>query len=126
MSLGYGLHVWDFPFENFPRFVPAVNVAGTLLLVSAVWSKTSFAVTLLRFTTGWMRAGVWFILVSMNIALGLSALFNWVQCTPVQRVWDPTIEGTCWPQNGLIHYNIFSGGTLQALPLSWPGCANLA
>ncbi len=65
-----------------------------------------------------MKAVVWFILVSMNVVLGLSALFLWIRCSPIQKLWDVTVDGVCWPEYIPVNFSIFSGGTL--LPLgSW-------
>ncbi len=110
-TLGYGSHIWDLPpFDIFTitKTVLVINISGSLSLVAATWSKTSFAFTLLRLTEGWMKALIWFIIITTNIAMGLSALFIWVQCTPVQKSWNPFLPGTCWPPTVIVHYNIFS------------------
>ncbi|KAM7211087.1 hypothetical protein V8F06_013528 [Rhypophila decipiens] len=107
-SLGYGLHVWDFNMVNMPRLLLSVNIAGSFSVTAAIWSKTSFAFTLLRLTEGKTKWFIWFMIVSMNIAMGLSALLPWVTCSPVQKSWDMTIDGTCWKPTVLVHYNIFS------------------
>lgn len=108
--LGYGLHIWDFDrTNNFAPLLVLVDVAGTLSVTAAIWSKTSFAITLLPLTEGWPHRTTWFILISMNIAMTLSALFPWVSCTPVQKTWDLHVDGTCWDPKVTVHYNIFSG-----------------
>jgi hypothetical protein len=108
-NLGYGLHIWDFDLTNMAPLLVLINVAGTFSVTAAIWSKTSFGITLLKLSDGWAKKAVWFILVSMNIAMGLSALFPWVNCTPVQKAWDLTVVGTCWAPEVTAHYNIFSG-----------------
>ncbi|KAK3335102.1 hypothetical protein B0T19DRAFT_6 [Cercophora scortea] len=107
-TLGYGLHIWDFNLANMPKLVIYLNVAGTFSITAAAWSKTSFAITLLRLTHGWHKWVVWFIIVSVNVTMGLSALFPWVSCTPVQKSWDSTVPGTCWDPSIVVHYNTFS------------------
>ncbi|KAK0719144.1 hypothetical protein B0H67DRAFT_484630 [Lasiosphaeris hirsuta] len=107
--LGYGLHIWDFNLANMAQLLLTVNVTGTFSVTAAIWSKTSFAITLLKLTHGWARYLVWYIIVSMNIAMGLSALFPWVQCTPVRKAWDLTVVGgSCWDPTTTVYYNIFS------------------
>jgi uncharacterized membrane protein YwzB len=69
---------------------------ATLTITATAWTKTAFAVTLLRLTSGVTRASVWFIIVTINIAMGLSALVPWIQCTPLAKGWDRTLEGECW------------------------------
>lgn len=113
---GYGLHIWDFPKENFaPWFLLPIAVRGTFSLVSLTWSKTAFGVTLLRLSTGWMRYVVWFIIITINITLGMSALLSWVQCRPLSAGWDPLVVGQCWEKDVMKNYNIFSGAYSGAM-----------
>jgi len=84
-TLGYGRHTWDFPIDNLSKFSLAVTVAGTLTLTAAVWSKTSFAFTIWRLSEGGTRRLVVGLMLSMNIAMGISALLTWVQCTPLAK-----------------------------------------
>jgi hypothetical protein len=79
-ALGYGAHTWDTPpnLDDIAKVLVLLNVAGTFSVTAAIWSKTSFAVTLLRLTNSWTKAMVWFVIISMNIAMGLTALFPWV------------------------------------------------
>ncbi len=109
-SMGYGLHIWDFDLQNMGRLVLLVSVAGSFSVTAAIWSKTSFAVTMLRLTHGWQKTLIWFIIITGNIAMGLSALFPWIQCTPVTKSWDILVDGTCWDPHVLVHYHIFSAG----------------
>ncbi|GAB1309823.1 Rhodopsin domain-containing protein [Madurella fahalii] len=108
-TLGYGLHIWDFDLANMQALLVIINVAGTFSVTAAIWSKTSFGITLLHLSDGWVKKATWFILISMNIAMGLSALFPWVNCTPVQKAWNMSVDGTCWKPEVTVRYNIFSG-----------------
>jgi hypothetical protein len=109
-TLGYGLHIWDFDvLDKMPRLLTPINAAGTFSVTAAIWSKTSFGITLLHLTDGWANKATWFIIITMNIAMGLSALFPWVNCTPVHKAWDMFAEGSCWDPTVMVHYNIFSG-----------------
>ncbi|KAK4223848.1 hypothetical protein QBC38DRAFT_548146 [Podospora fimiseda] len=110
VNYGYGLHFWDFDLNNMQYLMLPMNISGTLSVTSAVWSKTSFGITLLHLTNGWLKRITWFCIISMNIVMGLSALFPWVQCKPINKVWDLTIAGECWAPTVLPHYNMFSGG----------------
>jgi hypothetical protein len=109
-GLGYGKHIWDFDvLNNMAPLLPIVNVAGTFSVTAAIWSKTSFGITLLKLTEGWANKATWFIIISMNVFMGLSALFPWVNCTPVRKAWDLYAVGECWDPKVTVHYNIFSG-----------------
>jgi hypothetical protein len=50
------------------------------------------------------------VIVSVNLFLGLSALFTYVQCRPIARLWDSTVPGSCWPSKVIVTYNSFSSG----------------
>ncbi|KAL2150939.1 hypothetical protein VTH82DRAFT_6037 [Thermothelomyces myriococcoides] len=109
-TYGYGKHIWDFDAVNdMPKILIPMNVAGTLSVTAAIWSKTSFGITLLQITDGWIKKATWVIIITMNIAMGLSALFPWVNCAPVYKVWNMYAEGTCWDPKVMVKYNIFSG-----------------
>lgn len=113
VSLGYGQHFYDITPANFLKMPLPAAIGGTFAIISAVWSKTSFAITLLRLlrnTDTWTKAIVWCIIISMNVAMGLSALFIWIACMPIEKLWNPFIQGTCYPLDGLVNYNIFSAG----------------
>lgn len=124
--LGYGLHIWDFDVvNNMAPLLLLVNMAGSFSATAAIWSKTSFAITLLRLTHGWMKWFLWFIIITMNIAMGLTALFPWVNCTPIRKSWEVFTPGECWDPTVTVNYNLFSASysalmdiTLALLPWS--------
>lgn len=78
--------------------------------MAAAWSKTSFALTLYRLTTDrpFMRAFLWFAIISINLACSGVVVVTWAQCTPAEKVWRPSVEGSCWPKSVHINYNIFA------------------
>lgn len=110
MPLGFGKNIWDWDPEKLTPLILLVNVAGSFSATAAIWSKTSFAFTMLRVTEGYLRWLVWFIIISMNIAMGLTALLLWLRCNPVEKTWKPFGPGTCWDINILVRYDIFSAG----------------
>ncbi|KAK1765582.1 hypothetical protein QBC33DRAFT_425451, partial [Phialemonium atrogriseum] len=109
---GLGQHESALAPTSLPPLSLAANLTATLSIVAAVWSKTSFALTLLRVTRGSpaRRALLWFIVVSANVAMGLNALFIWVRCLPVARSWNSTVQGTCWPDKVYLAYGMFAAG----------------
>ncbi|KAK1758832.1 hypothetical protein QBC47DRAFT_409662 [Echria macrotheca] len=119
-TLGYGRHIYDVPFDTnlINRTIMVINMAGTFSLVAATWSKTSFAFTLLRLTDGRTKVFVWFIIVSINVAMGLSALFVWISCRPLQKAWMPLMDGVCWPPSFIVNYNIFSAAYSAAMDIA--------
>ena len=110
VSLGLGKPPQALEFDNLLKFLIAVLVRGTFAITSIAWSKTGFAITMLRLTDGWVKRFIWFLIVTVNISLGLSALIQWVACTPVQSNWDLRVpSSTCWPKKTVFAYHLFSG-----------------
>jgi hypothetical protein len=117
VSLGLGKHTWDVDPRNFVLLLRASNVTATLSIIASIWSKTSFALTVLRLADGWLRRLVWFLIASINVAMGVTALLAWIHCTPLEKLWDSQAEGTCWPREIVQYYNFFSAGSCIASSL---------
>ncbi|KAK4444825.1 hypothetical protein QBC34DRAFT_498002 [Podospora aff. communis PSN243] len=110
----YGRHTWDFRTPDLDQFVLIVAVRATFTVAAIAWTKTAFAITLLRLSDGWMKKVLWFIIVTMNIALAITAMTFWVQCTPLEKSWKPSIPGSCKDPTPKLHYDIFSGACSAA------------
>ena len=109
-TLGAGKHVVDVNPANFPMLGLIGNLSGTFSILAAVLSKTSFAVTLLRVTDGYTKILVWVAIGIMNVTMGLAAIFSWVKCNPVVKIWQPATPGTCWDPHTSVSYAIFASG----------------
>ncbi|KAF4342119.1 kinesin light chain 1 [Fusarium beomiforme] len=109
VSLGFGKDI----SEVDPAVVPTIALVGTLFglfaVLSAAWSKTSFALTLLRLVDGWMSWFLWFLIIATNIIMDLVIIFSFVKCTPAKKVWHSKLPGTCWNPLVATYYNIFAG-----------------
>lgn len=90
----------------------------TLAITTQSWSKTSFAITLLRISDGWLSYFLWAVIVSMNVLFGLGALFLWVGCSPLEKAWHPRVAGTCWDPSFNVVFGIVICGNvlLSVLP----------
>lgn len=111
ISLGWGKQPYDIVPKNWPPILLALSISGLFSILAAVISKTSFALTLLRISGGWVKCTVWFAIFTINAVMGLSIVFNWVQCTPVEKIFNAFVPGSCWPRQTLIQYNVFAAGT---------------
>ena len=89
-------------------------IAGFATILGTIWSKTSFSITLLRITTGRLRWLVWFIIISVNLVLGVSATIHWTQCWPLKKLFNYNMEGTCLPLQVVQSWQIFASGTLPS------------
>ncbi|KAK3326991.1 hypothetical protein B0T19DRAFT_420540 [Cercophora scortea] len=120
IDLGYGKHVWQIPFAKLNDMFLIGQISVTLAICSQAWSKTSFAITLLKISDGIhgkTRIFIWFAVVSMNLLFGMAAMFFWIDCTPLEKAWRPFIKGTCWSPNVIITYGIFTSAYSGILDL---------
>lgn len=116
INLGFGRPLSQFNPKLLNEYLLITNLAGTFSILAACWSKTSFAITVLRISNGWVKALVWFIAITVNIAFGVAIAITWGQCTPIEKVWKPKTDGVCWPKHVQIWYNIYTAiysGTLD-------------
>ncbi|KAI1100676.1 hypothetical protein F4804DRAFT_344554 [Jackrogersella minutella] len=107
VAAGLGKHDKDIN----PKIVDQLGlrnlIISSLYTVSSAWSKTSFAISLLRIATPRLRVIIWFLIVTMNIFMHTSAVLTWVTCRPMEKLWDFTLEGECWPSEIIIPTGIF-------------------
>jgi len=116
VALGIGFHAWEIPPENGLVLGILGNVTASTSVFAVVFSKTSFAITLLRLTDGWMRRFVWFLIITLNLILQPTAFFFWLQCDPPEKTWNRKIDGTCWPNEFTMIYGWIAGCRIAALP----------
>ena len=108
---GFGRHLWDLPQPlDIPKFILTLWVRATITLVAMLFTKTAFAITLLRLTEGLTKRFLWFVIISINMVLGVNALLLWVQCRPVAKIWHLDMPGKCFSTNATIKYAICVSG----------------
>jgi hypothetical protein len=110
ITLGFGKHLDQIKFEDGPAMIILGATSGVFAIIGVAWSKTSFALTLLRIGDGWVKWVLWIIIITMNIALGLTPLLHMTSCRPVRRSWDLSIPGECMDPKILVKYDLFSAG----------------
>ncbi|SPO06449.1 uncharacterized protein DNG_09139 [Cephalotrichum gorgonifer] len=107
VTYGLGMHSVDLGEESISNMSLYSMCAGFASILAATWSKSSFAISLLRITNGRTRVFVWFILISVNLIMAANGTIQWVQCWPVSKRWHWEIEGSCWPGDVVQKYNAF-------------------
>ncbi|KAI0879872.1 uncharacterized protein GGS22DRAFT_103692 [Annulohypoxylon maeteangense] len=100
-------------------------ITGTLFFIAAIWSKTSFAITLIRIAGPRLRVVLRIIIISMNGITCVSVILRWLQCRPTTQD-----SGMCWNRDLILGVTIFAAAysafmdfILAALP--WPIIINL-
>ncbi|KAK1671217.1 hypothetical protein BDP55DRAFT_636058 [Colletotrichum godetiae] len=117
---------------DFPITVDNITVLAivglssiTCSFVGQVWSKTAFAISLLRMCDGWKKAFVWFSIISMNVLFAFSSLSFWIGCVPLEKRWKPFADGTCYDLKWVVSFGIFVSGK-TASNLLTPGFLSYA
>jgi lysylphosphatidylglycerol synthetase-like protein (DUF2156 family) len=111
INYGFGKYPCDIsPQSNFSRIAfEGGGLGSNFMIFAIIWSKTSFGITILRLARDKLRILVICVMVLMNVAMGLQAVFVWVKCDPVQKNWQPSLKGKCWPLEVSNGYAVFSG-----------------
>jgi hypothetical protein len=94
--------------QNYKILRLLVHLSVIGYTMASAWSKTAFAFTLLRLATGRTRGFLWFTIISVNILMGFNAIFTWVQCQPIQKLWQENIPGRCLDQQAIV-IGVFMG-----------------
>ncbi|KAH6853077.1 hypothetical protein B0I37DRAFT_358508 [Chaetomium sp. MPI-CAGE-AT-0009] len=109
VSLGFGSHIWTISNENLKAIRLNTILVATFGIIATTTSKTSFALTLYRIASNqWMKYFLIFVMVSVNISMNLVWIFGFAKCTPLERVFDPAVPGTCWDGNKLVKFQLFA------------------
>ncbi|TDZ34325.1 hypothetical protein C8035_v010729 [Colletotrichum spinosum] len=103
----FGRPGFPITIENITTLAIVGLSSLTLSFVGQVWSKTSFAISLLRMCDGWKKAFVWFAIISMNTLFAFAALSFWIGCDPVERRWKPFSDGNCYDLKWVVSFGIF-------------------
>lgn len=105
------------PTNTFRKLIILGLASTTLALLSQAWSKTSFAMTLLGITKkrDWVTYFLWFAIFSMNISFALAGILFWVQCSPLEGLWNPSVQRKCLNPSVNIIYGMVISGMLLLL-----------
>jgi hypothetical protein len=112
-KLNLGQHISVLAKDDPTELTLTLSSRATVTITALTWTKTAFAVTLLRLTDGATKKFIWFIIISMNIAMMIGAMVPWVQCIPLAKGWDRTLEGACWGPTVGVNIWIVTGGTFR-------------
>lgn len=116
VSHGLGKHYSAMTEEQKSQVALFSISAGFASILATSWSKTSFAMSLLRISTGQVRTIFWVIIVSVNVVFGVNGLIQWIQCWPIAKEWNWYMAGTCWSSVVVQNYNTFSAGKWPLQP----------
>ncbi|WDK19697.1 hypothetical protein CGRA01v4_10984 [Colletotrichum graminicola] len=109
ISLGFGRHLSTIGDQDRRTINLFTILVATFGILATTLSKSSFALMLYRLVLKeWLKYFLIFIIVSINISLNLVWMFGFAKCTPLAKVWDPSVPGKCWDKTRLVKYQVFS------------------
>lgn len=94
---GIGQHRADIPPEDYIQAQKFEVIGQGLCIFNITISKCAVAFLLLRIVARpWQKAFIWFCIVSNTILASWATIAIFIQCTPIEKVWDISVEGDCW------------------------------
>ena len=115
---GLGKHIYSLSPEDIHQAVKWSLIQSLPLGLAAMCTKISIFIFLRRIflttQTKWTWTWSLHFINGVNIVANLaSATTELAQCTPVTKLWDPTIPGSCWTPKTQAAIGIFQGGKSQ-------------
>lgn len=107
VSLGFGVSTIGAPNEEPMRTL--VLVADNCHKISLGLTKSSFAVTMMRLTTGRYRYLILGLLVTINVVYVLNIILSWMSICQLRPISGIELPGSCWSsKDSPMMLNIFS------------------
>lgn len=109
VSLGFGRHKATISDENLKTINLNTIIGAAFGIIATTTSKTSFAITLYRIATNaWMKYFLIFVIITINVSMNLVWIFGLAKCSPLARVFDKSVPGTCWDPKALLKFQLFA------------------
>lgn len=115
LRAGMGRHVNFLAPQQLIRVGLWAYIAQYIVAVSSTFVRLSVAFLLMRIfgTNRYWRWGLK-LAISFIIATNVSILvFALLECRPIQRSWNPMLNGSCWPDAGKRAFTTYQGGKID-------------
>ena len=114
-SIQYLEKHYDSKVEAMQEVITALkwsSIAAPIGILAGLFTRLSICLFLLRIfgTKKHWRWGLYSIMVFVTIIVIPTLVSLIGQCTPVQKQWNPTLQGHCWPPKTVIDIGYFNGG----------------
>lgn len=88
-------------------------VGQTFAVLGMAITKVSLGLFLLRLVViNWHRIAIWLVMTTLCICSVLTAVMLWMQCTPVEGIYDPRVKPTANCNIAITPFAILLGGKL--------------
>lgn len=95
---GLGNDIWELTYSQIKLAILFTYLALTVGVIAIVFAKLSVIALLLSIEKGLARKrrlALFAIAVVFTAANLITIPANWTRCHPVQKIWDPLVDGTC-------------------------------
>lgn len=88
------------------------SIAAPIGITSGLCTRLSICLFLLRIfrTKREWRWGLYAVMVFATAVIVPTIVSLLAQCSPVQKLWDPLLPGSCWSPHTVIDIGYFNGG----------------
>lgn len=99
--------------ENLRTIKLNTIIVACFGIIATSAGKTSFAIMLYRISTNkWMKWALIFIIITINVTMNLVWIFGFAKCTPLAKVFDDSVPGTCWDKAKLGQFQLGASCTV--------------
>ncbi|KAI6784130.1 uncharacterized protein J7T54_004676 [Emericellopsis cladophorae] len=93
LRFGFGQSIQALELEDIALAIKWEMVGQTFAVLGMAISKASLGLFLLRFVVErWQRIVIWAVMLSLLGDSALTAVVFWVQCIPVEAIYDPRVK----------------------------------
>ena len=122
VDAGQGRHAYYLSKYQLLRFSKVVHIALPIVTLATACSRLSISLFLLRIVNPGRRwkYSIWALITFITINYVAMFISAYLQCTPVQKNWNPSIHGRCWSKEAQSATNIWQGCKLTELQIASP------
>ncbi|KAK3317576.1 hypothetical protein B0T19DRAFT_446534 [Cercophora scortea] len=96
VKFGFGQHTAQIPPSILFTGTEIISIAEFVGPITIALAQTSIALTLLRFARSkWHRRTIWGVIATVNLTKWTSVILLFASCHPVEKRWNPFVEGDC-------------------------------
>ncbi|KAI0491101.1 hypothetical protein F4859DRAFT_520666, partial [Xylaria cf. heliscus] len=120
-AIGYGKHIEEI-ITTMPRelrwIVTYLQILSGVIRLSTNLARISFAITLLQLSGTREKQFIWFAIATLLAVTIPAIILPFASCIPYEKIFDPSIPGTCIDEGVSVGYFVFEGGYTSLVDFS--------
>ena len=112
-AIGLGKHEQHLDPNDALQTIKWIFIVDPFGIIGVALPKLAVVIFLARIVGPAKRLQIWtlyFLVISLLVLSGVSAILLFAQCSPPSAAWQPTVPHTCWNPKILADYSYFVGG----------------